>query len=215
MNIKKSQKTAMHAIIRDNSKVLITSVVSCDREVSEADLKLADPAALDAVILAWLSVYLCAVGECLVPDLDASLFPHGLFLRFSSVCLFLWHVHISLCTGYIARRNRRIYVTKISLRSENLCILYEEEAPVRGSLLPFSVQAHLEGVALFVAFAEEVLPEVDLDHLADRAACLFEKPKRLDRVGCPAGVGEGLDAVLLHAGGEGFHIPVPDDVVEV
>jgi len=46
------------------------SVVSCNREVSEANLKLTDPAALDAVILAQLSVYLCAVGECLVSDLD-------------------------------------------------------------------------------------------------------------------------------------------------
>ena len=38
------------------------------------------------------------------------------------------------------------------------------------------IQDHLEGVAFFVAFAVEVLPEVDLDHLADRAACFFEKP---------------------------------------
>ena len=97
-----------------------------------------------------------------------------------------------------------------------LCILYEEEAPFAG--LPpflFSVQCHSEGVALLVAFSEKVLPEVDLNHLADRAAGLFKKPKRLDRVRCPAGVGEGLDAVLLHAGGDGFHIPIPDDVVEV
>ena len=98
----------------------------------------------------------------------------------------------------------------------NLCILYEEEAPFAGlPPFPFSVQCHSEGVALLVAFSEKVLPEVDLNHLADRAACLFKEPKRLDRVRCPAGVGEGLDAVLLHAGGKGLHIPVPDDVVEV
>ena len=75
-----------------------------------------------------------------------------------------------------------------------LCILYKEEAPFAG-LPPFAVlvqdhlegvaffvafavlvQDHLEGVAFFVAFAVEVLPEVDLNHLADRAACLFKKP---------------------------------------
>ena len=60
---------------------------------------------------------------------------------------------------------------------EKLCILYEEEAPFAG-LPPFAVlvQDHLEGVAFFVAFAVEVLPEVDLDHVSDRAACLFKKP---------------------------------------
>jgi hypothetical protein len=57
--------------------------------------------------------------------------------------------------------------------------LYEEEALLWGflpDLFCFSVDAHLEGVALFVGFAPEVFPEVDLDHLADRAACFFEKP---------------------------------------
>jgi len=104
MNIKKSQKTAMHAIIRDNSKVLITSVVSCNRDSSEADLKLADLAAIDSVVLARMPVDLRAVGEYLAFNFDASFFPHGLFPPFLLCALFLWHVHISLCAGYKARR---------------------------------------------------------------------------------------------------------------
>ena len=93
MNIKKSQKTAMHAIIRDNSKVLITSVVSGNREVAKANLKLTDLAALNAVFLTWLSVDLCAVGECLVPDLNASFVPHGFCPPFSW-CAFSFGMYI-------------------------------------------------------------------------------------------------------------------------
>ena len=76
-----------------------------------------------------------------------------------------------------SKENRGIYVTNICRR--NCVYLYKEEAPLRGFLpevILFSVDVHLEGVSLFVALAPEVFPEVDLDHLTDRAACFFEKP---------------------------------------
>ena len=100
-------------------------------------------------------------------------------------------------------------------RVRNYHTLYD---PMCGSgtiLIEGAMKALNMAPGLHRTFAAESFPKVYLNHLADRAACFFEKPKRLDRIGCPAGVGEGLDAVLLHAGGEGFHIPVPDDVVEV
>ena len=76
-----------------------SSVVSCDREVSEANLKLADPATFNPVILARLSVNLRAVGECLVLDLDASFVPHGFFL----LVLFLFAFSFGMYIYHSAR----------------------------------------------------------------------------------------------------------------
>ena len=70
------------------------SIVSCDREVSEANLKLADLAALNSVVLARLSVNLRAVGECLVLDLYASFVPHGFFLLVLFLFAFSYGMYI-------------------------------------------------------------------------------------------------------------------------
>ena len=68
---------------------------------------------------------------------------------------------------------------------------------------------------LALAGEEVFVAAVDFDEAFQGAAVLQKEPCGLDRTAPSGGEGEVVDAVVPHAGNQGFHILVPDHLADV